>query len=165
MSEEKFMAGTKSWLDYLKIKGGFGISGNDQIGVYNGFTTFASNNQMTFYGITGNPTGSTAGFSHNNLGNPNAKWETTKTYNIGFDANFFNNTVTASVDLWHRKTSDMLYQQQVAPAAGAYILPSVNIGDMDNKGYDINIGYHNTAMAGELKYDLTLTLKIGRAHV
>jgi TonB-linked SusC/RagA family outer membrane protein len=158
ISEEKFMASTKSWLDYLKIKGGYGISGNDQIGVYNGFTTFASNNQMTFYGISGNPTGSTAGFSHNNLGNPDAKWETTKTYNVGFDANFFNNTVTASVDLWHRKTSDMLYQQQVAQVAGAYILPSVNIGDMDNKGYDINIGYHNTAMAGELKYDITLTL-------
>ena len=160
MSEEKFMTGTKNWLDYLKIRGGYGISGNDEMGgggVYNGFTTFSSLNQFSFYGISGNPTSSTAGFSHNLYGNPDAKWETTKTYNIGVDATFLNSAFTTSVDVWKRKTIDMLYRQQEPSVIGSYILPSVNIGDMDNKGIDISLGYHNTAIGGELKYDVTLT--------
>ena len=161
ISEEKFMAGTKNWLDYLKIRGGYGVSGNDEMGsgsVYNGFTTFTSNNQFSAYGISGDATSSTPGFSHSLYGNPDAKWETTKTYNIGFDGTFLNNTLTASVDIWQRKTNDMLYRMQIPNVVGSYILPSVNIGNMDNKGIDISVGYHNKAIDGELKYDATLTI-------
>lgn len=161
ISEEEFMNGTKGWLDYLKIRGGYGVSGNDEMGgggVYNGFTTFASSNQFSAYGIGGNPTGSSAGFYHTNLGNPNAKWETTKTYNIGLDGTLFNSSLTASVDIWQRKTIDMLYRKQEPSVIGSYTLPSVNIGDMDNKGIDISLGYHNTAIGGEFKYDVTFTL-------
>ena len=75
ISEESFMANTKDWMSSLKIRAGWGISGNDEIGDYNGFTTFSSNNQFAYYGIQGNPTGTSAGFSHYQLGNPDAKWE------------------------------------------------------------------------------------------
>lgn len=161
ISEENFMAGTKGWLDYMKIRGGYGVSGNDEMGgggVYNGFTTFSSSFTSAAYGIGGNPSSSSAGFSHSNLGNPYAKWETTKTYNIGIDGNFLNNTLTASIDVWQRKTIDMLYRKQEASVIGSYSLPSVNIGNMDNKGIDISLGYHNTALSGDFKYDVTLTL-------
>lgn len=155
ISEENFMAATKTWMDYLKLRGGWGVSGNDELGSdYNGFTTYASNNQFAFYSMTGNPTATTAGFVHDRLGNPDAQWETTKTTNVGFDAGFLNNTLTVGIDLWQRKTTNMLYRLTQPGVYGSYQLPSVNIGDMDNKGYDIQVGYRNKALGGDFTYDI-----------
>jgi TonB-linked SusC/RagA family outer membrane protein len=154
ISEEGFMAATKGWLSYLKLRVGYGLSGNDEIGNYNGFTTFYGNPQFTFYSITGNHTSSTAGYSHYALGNPDAKWETTATTNFGVDAAFLNNTLNASVDVWQRKTKDMLYPAAIPAIFGDYVEPSVNIGDMTNNGFDINVEYKNKALGGDFTYGI-----------
>ena len=158
VSEENFMEGSKAWLNSLKIRGGIGVSGNDEIGNYNGFSTFASNVGNSFYSINGNPYGSSAGFYNAAAGNPDAKWETTTTKGIGLDFGLLKNTLTGSIDLWQRKTSDMLLPSAIPMVAGAAVAPSVNVGDMDNKGFDIDINYANTAMHGDLHYSIGLTL-------
>jgi TonB-dependent starch-binding outer membrane protein SusC len=158
ISEESFMSATKGWLSYLKLRAGYGKSGNDEIGDYNGFTTYFGAPQWTFYGIGGQENSSTSGFAHLALGNPDAKWETTITTDVGFDAAFLNNTLSTTMDFWVRKTQDMLYQLAI-PAANGYLQPpSVNIGDMTNKGFDINIDYKNKAMGGDFTYGIGLTI-------
>lgn len=158
ISDESFMAATRGWLDNLKIRAGWGTSGNDRIGAYNGFTTFTTSSQFSYYDITGQPSATAAGFSHYQLGNPDAKWETTVTTNLGFDFGFLNNTLTGSVDVWQRKTKDMLYTVAIPEVVGSYVAPAVNIADMDNKGFDITINYRNKALNGDFTYDIGLTV-------
>ncbi len=62
ISQESFMDGVKGVVNDLKIRGGYGVSGNDNIGLYNGFSTFASNSTTSSYSITGAPTSSVSGF-------------------------------------------------------------------------------------------------------
>ncbi len=158
ISEEGFMASTKSWLSYLKLRAGYGVSGNDEIGDYNGFSTFYGNPQFTFYGIGGQPNSTTAGYSHYAQGNEDAKWETTATSDLGIDAAFLNNTLSANVDFWIRKTKDMLYPQAIPATVGSLVAPSVNIGDMTNKGFDLNVDYKNKALGGDITYGIGLTV-------
>jgi TonB-linked SusC/RagA family outer membrane protein len=158
ISEEGFMSSTKGWLSYLKLRAGWGKSGNNQMDNYNGYTTFFGAPQWTFYGIGGGANSSTSGFAHLALGNPDAKWETTVTTDVGFDASFLNNTLSTTVDVWVRKTQDMLYQLRIPASFGYLRPPSVNIGDMTNKGFDINIDYKNKALGGDFTYSIGLTV-------
>jgi TonB-dependent starch-binding outer membrane protein SusC len=158
LSEENFMSSTKNIIDNLKLRAGWGLSGNDEVGNYNGFSTFSANAANGSYSINGSPTSSAAGFYASALGNPDAKWETTQTTNIGIDVALLKNTLTMTLDVWQRKTKDMLFAQAIPQVAGNASAPSINIGDMDNKGYDLNLNYQNKALNGDLTYNLGLTL-------
>ena len=104
LSEENFLSGTKTWLDMLKLRLGWGIAGNDGIGNYNSYTTYEADPYKSSYAINGSNTSATSGFKPSALGNEDVTWETTKTLNLGVDANMFNNNLTFSVDIWKRKT-------------------------------------------------------------
>ena len=157
VSDESFMESTENILSNLKFRLGWGKSGNDEVGNYNGFSTFSSNQSSASYPITGSISSANAGFYSSAFGNPDAQWETTTTTNVGFDLGFLQNTLTATVDIWRRKTEDMLYRISIPMVNGAASAPSVNIGDMDNKGYDLNIDYRNKAIGGSLTYSFGLT--------
>jgi TonB-dependent starch-binding outer membrane protein SusC len=157
ISEEGFMAGIKDIVNDLKLRGGYGVSGNDNIGLYNGFSTFSSNSNTSSYSITGSPTSSVSGFYNSKIGNPDAKWETTSTTNVGLDFAVLNNSLSGSLDVWERKTKDMLFQVSIPQVSGEATAPQVNIGDMDNKGFDLNLNYLNKALNGDLTYDVGLT--------
>jgi len=154
LSEENFMAATRGWLNDLKFRFGWGQSGNDEMGAYNGFTTYRSNVSYSYYSLTGSNTSTVAGFDSNALGNTDAKWETTTSTNGGIDATFLNNRLSLVFDLWQNKTQDMLYQQPIAQANGIFTLPSVNIGDMKNTGVDVQVIFRSTAMGGDLRYNI-----------
>jgi TonB-linked SusC/RagA family outer membrane protein len=158
LSDENFMASTKNIFDNLKIRAGWGMSGNDEVGNYNGFSTFSSNSANGSYSINGSATSSVAGFYASALGNPDAKWETTSTTNIGLDVAALKNTLTLTLDVWQRQTKDMLFAVAIPQVAGNASAPSVNIGDMKNNGYDINLNYQNKAMGGDLTYSAGLTV-------
>lgn len=158
ISDESFMASTSNWLDDLKIRAGYGTTGNDRIGNYNSYTNFAIDYFNSFYPISGaNATTGATGFYQSTFGNPDVKWETTKTTNVGIDAALTNN-FTFSVDLWQRVTSDMLYPKQIPMVLGRASAPSVNVGEMKNKGFDIQVGYTNSALSGDLKYSVSFDL-------
>ena len=158
VSEEGFMDGIKDLVNSLKLRGGYGTSGNDEIGNYNGFTTFSSSIVNSFYPITGSATTPSPGFYLARRGNPNAKWETSSTLNIGIDVTVLNNTLTATVDIWQKTTKDMLYSVARPNVLGGATFPAINIGNMDNKGIDLNIHYTNKALNGKLTYNLDLIL-------
>ncbi|MCK4343638.1 MAG: TonB-dependent receptor [Bacteroidales bacterium] len=154
VTSEDFMAGTQNWLDFLKLRVGWGQAGNDEVGNYNGFTTFRSNNVNSYYSITGANTTVAAGFDSNAYGNPDAKWETTQTSNVGLDATFLNNSLSFSFDVWQRNTTDMLYAIAVPSVVGQASTPSVNIGDMKNNGIDATLIYKGAALAGDFTYNV-----------
>ena len=156
ISEEGFMAGLKDRIDNLKMRVGYGVSGNDEIGDYNAYSIYSSNIGYSFYGITGSPTSSTAGFYLSRIGNPDAKWETTSTMNLGIDVALLKNTLTATLDIWQRKTKDMLFRAAIPLVSGSATAPSVNIGSMNNKGFDLNINYTNNAFNGDFTYNFGL---------
>ncbi len=153
ISKESFMAGTENWLGYFKLRFGWGQSGNDLIGNYNGFTTFGSNPSNSYYGLDGANTSSSAGFESIAFGNLDAKWETITTTNGGLDATFFDR-LTLTFDLWQRITSDMLYPMDIPDVVGQANSPSVNIGEMKNTGFDISLSYNGSAAGGDFKYNI-----------
>jgi len=158
LSKESFMAGSKSWLDMLKLRAGWGNTGNDRIGEYNMFSTYGTNGYTAAYNLNGTTGSSVAGFEPSTTGNPNVSWETTQTVNFGVNAAMFDRKLTASVDIWQRNTSDMLYRLSVPQVMGIATPPYVNIGKMKNTGVDFELGYRNTLMAGKLTYAANLTL-------
>ena len=161
ISREKFMESTRGWLDNLKLRAGYGITGNDGTGNYNSFTTYSfqmSDDQGTYYPMNGaNGAQGTLGYRPNALGDPDAKWETTKTTNVGIDAAFLGN-FTLNFDLWQRRTTDMLYPKTIPMVFGRVSAPSINSGEMLNKGFDFILGYRGTAMNREIHYRVDLNL-------
>ncbi len=158
MSEEGFMAGTRNWLDFLKFRTGWGLSGNDRIGNYNSYSTYATDKYTAAYALDGSNTAAISGFAPSTLGNANVGWETTETINAGIDAIFFKNKLSFSLDVWSRNTRDMLYQLSVPEVMGLATPPYVNIGEMKNKGFDLELGYKNQALEGKFSYAIKATV-------
>ncbi len=158
ISEENFMQGTKGWLNFLKMRAGWGMSGNDRIGNYNSYSTYASNKYTASYALDGSNTAAITGFQPSTLGNPDVTWETTTTMNVGIDAMLLNNNMTFAFDMWQRNTSDMLFQQPIPNVVGVLEEPFINIAEMKNTGFDVELGYRNSALEGKFRYGLKLTL-------
>jgi len=157
ISKEGFMAGSKKWLDMLKVRVGWGKSGNDRIGEYNMYSTFGTNGYQAAYNLNGTTGSAIAGFQPSTKGNPDVSWETTQTVNMGVNGTMFDRKLTVAVDVWQRNTSDMLYRLSVPQVMGIAQPPYVNIGEMKNTGVDIELGYHNTLLAGKLTYAVNAT--------
>jgi TonB-linked SusC/RagA family outer membrane protein len=156
ISQEDFMASTSSWLDELKLRVGYGVVGNDRIGSYNSYTQFAYSENDASYGMNGsNGSISNVGFRQSTFGNPDVVWETTTTSNFGIDAGLIKN-LTLTLDLWQRNTKDMLYRKQLPLVLGTATRPYINIGEMKNTGFDLQLGYTNSAMNGDLTYSADL---------
>lgn len=157
ISKEEFMSETKGWIDVLKLRAGWGKSGNDQIGEYNMYSTFGTNGYTAAYNLNGTTGSSIAGFEPSTKGNPDVSWETTETLNVGLNTTMFKNKFNIDIDVWRRNTSDMLYQLSVPQVMGIATPPFVNIGKMKNTGIDIEIGYNNKALDGKLTYAVNAT--------
>lgn len=140
VSKEGFMENSSDWLNQLKLRAGWGQSGNDQIGNYNGFTTFGSRLGDSYYGIGGGDNTISLGYQSTAYGNPNAKWETTESTNFGIDATLFGG-LDLSIDVWNKTTRDMLFRTTIPAVVGLATAPFVNVGTMNNKGLDIEINY------------------------
>src|SRR5690606_35324227 len=118
-------------------------SGNDQIGNYNPYTTYRTHVHQAAYSFTGADNSAVAGFIPGALGNEDVTWETTRTINVGVDATMLDRRVNLSVDVWNRLTSDMLFQDPIPNVLGIATAPYINIGEMKNTGFDVELGFNN----------------------
>jgi TonB-dependent starch-binding outer membrane protein SusC len=155
ITEEGFMASTKNWLNEAKLRVGYGVVGNDRMDNYNPYTTYSYTEGGSSYGITGGNNAFTMGFAQGRFGNPEVRWESTSTSNFGVDATLLKN-ISLTVDLWQRTTRDMLHVQQLPLILGTATRPSINIAQMRNTGFDIELGYNNSALNGDLTYGADL---------
>ncbi len=153
VSKESFMEGTSGWLNQLKFRVGWGESGNDQIGFTdNIYDTFGSGLGNSYYGIGGGDNTISLGYQSVAYGNPDAIWETTQSTNFGIDANLVGG-LSLSVDIWKKKTRDMLFPASLPDVGGQGRAPAINIGTMDNNGLDIELNYRGRA-GEDFKYSV-----------
>jgi len=156
LSSENFMKNI-SWLSELKLRGSWGIIGNQNgLNNENQFNTYTLVD-LESYPIAGNNNTKTDSYTVSRVGNPNAKWEQNITTNLGIDASFFGNSLDVSVEVYNKQTKDLLVTNQ-PPRTGvtATYLPAINAGDMTNKGIDIGIVKRGNIVEG-FRYDVGLT--------
>lgn len=141
ISSEDFMRSV-GWITELKIRGGYGIMGNERpIGSANRFNSIGGSSSTTAYDIGGSNTSTSPGLATTGLGDPSVKWEENATTNIGFDGTFFKSKLDIIFDIYQRKTKDLLYRQALPGVLGNAQAPTVNIGAMENKGLDVMVTY------------------------
>ena len=128
LDREKFMINSKT-ISSMKLRASYGSTGNDQIGNFDG---------LGLYGGGGIYNGS-SGIAYAQLANPNLKWETNVTTNLGLDFGLFNSRITGSVEVYSRDTKDLLLQQPLQTTTGFASITS-NIGTVNNKGIELTLG-------------------------
>lgn len=155
ISSESFMAGASSFIDDLKIRGGYGIMGNSNpVDPNNQYSLYATNVGNSSYPIDNS--GGAEGFYRSRIGNPFAKWEKAITSNIGFDGSLLGGKLDVILDIWRKDTEDLLLPVPQTVANGPYAsLPSVNIGKMRNNGIDFQVITRGNAPGG-FGYEVTV---------
>ena len=133
LSEENFFADV-GWIDLLKLRSSWGISGVDASSGYAFLSTINSN-----VSYAGN-----AGLSLTRLANPNLKWEELEHYNFGLDLSAFNNAITLTLDYYAKETTDILLEANTPDSSG--LSPSlVNVGAVKNSGFELGLSYKKTS--------------------
>lgn len=128
MSEEAFLSDV-SWLNMLKFKASYGQQGNDNIGNY-----YAYLDQYRLTGAEGVFADGTLSYK----GNPDLTWETSNSYNVGFDFSVLSNRLSGTLEYFGRTSSDMLYNKPVSGINGYNSIP-MNIGSMTNSGIELDL--------------------------
>ncbi|WP_316766196.1 TonB-dependent receptor [Pedobacter frigiditerrae] len=134
-SKESFFPQNKV-VTFLKFRGSYGITGNDNIGDFRYLSTVSGGRNYTL----GTSAGLNNGVSPDALSNPDLRWEETSSTDIGMDATLFGN-FTLTADWYHKKTSGMLLQIAV-PGYVGNSGPIGNIADLSNKGFELELGYN-----------------------
>jgi TonB-linked SusC/RagA family outer membrane protein len=138
LTSESFMQGLP-FIEDLKIRGGWGIMGNQNINPTNQYTLYGGN-PSTGYDIGGNNGSVSPGIIPQQIGNPAGAWERNITTNVGLDGTFMNGTLDVILDVWKKKTEDLLFNPQFAATGGVFNnYPYVNIGSINNRGIDLQI--------------------------
>jgi len=158
LSDEKFMAETKSWLSDLKLRASYGESGNNRITDDAWKKTFS----ITSGGLTVNGDGDGAIptpiiLPGSILSNPELKWETTITRNIGLDYSLFRQRISGSVELYKNTTKDLLIKATI-PSSSGYSTQWQNIGQTSNRGIEITL---NSLLVEKKDFQLSASFNIG----
>lgn len=152
LSEEKFMQPLKSVVNYLKLRASYGIVGNDIYSTTERFLYLPDNYLLS----TGTNAGQVVDFGsiasnrltgskESKIGNPNLTWETSAKQNYGVELHFFNSRLKTSLDYFIEHRKDILITRQANPTYLAISLPVVNMGKVDNKGYEISVRWEDRA--------------------
>ncbi len=142
IKDERFLSRVK-WISELKLRGSWGISGNDNIGNYIFQQTL--NGGVDYFLGTSTPV---TGVAQTTFASKQLRWETVNQYDIGIDAGFFGNKLTISADYFNRLSTDLLYNNfPLAPTLGITNLRSRNSASMVNKGVEIILNYQQKKKA------------------
>ena len=145
----------------LKLRAGYGSVGNDRIGLYKSISTITTAKDYNSGYVFG---GNLVGIAYpGSIPNPDLSWEKTRDLNFGLDMGFFNNRVNLSVDVYKKKTKDMLVEVSLARESG-YNSVLENIGSMQNKGIDITLRTIN-CNSKSFNWTTDLTFSLNRNKV
>lgn len=152
INEESWMQGFEH-LDNLKLRGGWGQIGNDKIG-NNSFLTTMFNSGPTFVDyVLGTTQALANGATVLTQAIKDGKWETTEQWNIAVDFGFWNGLLSGSVDLYNRKTLDMILPITAPAHVGNRYDPNRNIGNVRNRGIEIALDHQNKI--GKFSYGIS----------
>lgn len=140
-------------ISFLKIRGSYGEVGNDQIGGRR-YLYLPDKWRMdaagTHFGVTG-PDGRPPyipGAEESMIGNPDVTWERAKKGNIGLEAQFFNNRLSFTGDIFSEKRDNILWYSESVPSIVSRFLPPANIGKVDNTGYELQLSWMDQTATG-----------------
>ena len=143
IKDESFLRDV-GWLSDLKLRGSYGTMGNQlAVSPQNQYYSYGGDPAFSFYDINGTFSSSVQGFRPTRIGNPDAKWETNITTDIGFEAGFLNNMIGVKFDWYSKKTKDLLYRLELPGTAGDAEAPYVNVAAMSNTGVDMELSYRD----------------------
>ncbi|MGQ1891074.1 SusC/RagA family TonB-linked outer membrane protein [Thermophagus sp. OGC60D27] len=139
VKEESFLTGL-GWLSNAKIRAGWGLTGNNRIGDFESYNQLGVSTSSGY--VWGNGEDYNPGVYLVNMGVPDLKWEKTAQTNVGLDLGFLNQRISANIDYYHKKTSDLLLDAEMALHTG-FDKVQQNVGEVENKGLEIVINSEN----------------------
>ncbi len=153
--DEPFMESTRSWMSNLKLRLSYGTAGNNKIGSSMFVTEYKGYSSSKYYGA-GNQQNPHYTLNNAQLANPDLKWETTITRNVGLDFGFFNERLSGSLDFYWNTVKDLLIDCPIT--AIGYTSMQQNIGQTSNRGIELTL---NAAILQHKDYSLNFTFNIG----
>jgi len=134
MSEESFLKDIDD-INEIKWRVGYGRTGNqDAIEAYNSLLLMGPSGLTT---VNGEPT---VTYGYNRNANPDLRWEVKDMFDVGMDASFFDNRLTATIDYYYSRTKDLLYKYDVPVPPFVHPQLLANLGEMENSGFEISLG-------------------------
>ncbi len=145
VDQEKFMSKISKTVSALRIRATYGSVGNDQIGNFDGLGLFGG----------GGVYNGAAGIAYSQLANPNLKWETSVTTNLGLDFGLFNDRVSGTVEVYEKKNTDLLLNLPLQSSTGFQSIAS-NVGATRNRGVELtfNVNPVRAKKAGDFNWNL-----------
>ncbi|WP_232064515.1 SusC/RagA family TonB-linked outer membrane protein [Rhodocytophaga rosea] len=156
VSEEEFLKGSNV-ISNLKLRTSYGLTGNSEIPAYNSLGTLSST-YAAVYGDT-----RVGGTGLNRLANPDLRWEKTAQTDVGLELGLFKGRINLEVDLYYRKTTDMLLDAPV-PRTSGYATIRKNVGSMENKGLEFALNTINV-QAGDFSWNTNFNISLNRNKV
>jgi TonB-linked SusC/RagA family outer membrane protein len=160
LSEESFLQGVEA-ISELKLRASYGLAGNFLTpGVYDYISTISGNQ---IYEFNQGSTVSSAGYTIRALANPEIKWETSHMTNIGVDVGFLANKFTLTAEYFNTRTKDMILPRPVPLSYGYDTPPTANVGEVENKGFELQLGYNK--IEGDLNFNISGNLSVVKNEV
>lgn len=155
LSSEEWLK-DQEWLNLLKIRASLGVSGNDRIGDYEYVAQLGTYNTAFGGGVSN-------GAAASNIANPDLKWETTRSLDLGLDFSAWHNRLQLNFDWYKNNTTDLLYYVQTPQTTG-FTSKLTNLGEIENTGWELDITSHNIVKKN-FKWDTALNLSRNRVKV
>lgn len=164
ISQENFMESTRSWLSDLKIRGSWGINGNDLIDNEAFYAKYLMSLDRGSYNMSGDGVTLSPGAYRIRTTNPDLRWEKTRQTNVGVDAAFLNNRLTLSLDYFYKHTNDMLVEKPYIATIGEGGYCWYNGGEMTNRGFEGQINWRSTA-GKDFNYEVGFNFTVAKNKV
>jgi len=149
VSEEPFFQPLKNAIDYLKLRASYGSLGNTVGGNYDWQALYKKVNNVFNEQVQN-------GLIQSSIQNYALSWEKLTTYNVGFEAAFLNQRLTTEIDLYSRKTSDILANSIIYKTMGTISAPMSNTATMTNQGIELSLGWNDKI--GDFRYGISANL-------
>ena len=162
ISDEGFMNRTRSWLDDLKLRATYGVTGNSGIKPYGTQSGVQPANWQSAF----QDTAVNRYIFNNEIGNLDTKWELSKTFDIGIDLTMFNGRVNLVADWYDTKTSDLLLLRSLPTSSGndGKFQLYTNIGSTENKGFELTLATQNIVKKN-FQWSSTLTFSANKERI
>ena len=142
LSEEKFAQDWK-WLDMAKLRLSYGTNGNRSLSdTYLALSNLANGGLYAYYLTGGSKQEVLNALQVSRLGNPNLEWEKTSSWNFGVDFSILSRRISGSIDIYHKRTHDMIMSQRLPNFTGFNSI-TTNLGEVTNTGFEISLNTRN----------------------
>jgi len=157
ITNESFMKGI-SWLNNLKLRGGYGISGNRNVGAY------ATLGSLAASAYNFGPSGGALAYTVNSIPNPSLAWQSTAQTDIGLEFAVLNNRITGNIDVYNQNTKNILLLVNLVPSSGT-ANTNQNLGKTNGKGIEINLTTVNIPSHGGFSWSTDYSFSANREKI